>query len=319
MSKPYDASTKYLIETFFRDWLALTPFPEVRNAEVIDSDLSTVSAAADKVLKVFEPEPWILHLELQASRDAQLSRRLSWYNALLEYRHGLPVHTLVILLRREANLPDLTGTLTRQLPGMQPYRTFNYRVLRLWEASVGDLLSAGIGLLPLAPLTDDASTQLPGVLSKIRDRIDGEIADRATQGTLWTATDILMGLRYDQEIIESLMQGVTSMKESVTYQAIVREGMLEGMREGMREGMLEGMLEGMREGMLEGMREGMTEGMRVGAIKELKLLLVRQGSRRFGVPPPVTVHERLEEITDPNQFQTLCDKVQEVKKWEELF
>src|SRR4051812_48944764 len=103
MSKPYDASTKYLVEHYLADWLALVPRQTSGPTTTIDSDLSTVTAQADKVLRVNESVPWLLHLELQASWDDALARRVCWYNALLEYRHDCPVHSLVVLLRREAD------------------------------------------------------------------------------------------------------------------------------------------------------------------------------------------------------------------------
>ena len=43
---------------------------------------------------------------------------------------------------------------------------------------------------------------------------------------VWQATYILMGLRYPIEVARRLLQGVMSMRESVTYQAIVQEGAL---------------------------------------------------------------------------------------------
>ena len=43
---------------------------------VIDSDLATVTADADKVLLVEDPTPWILHVELQAKRDPSLEWRV---------------------------------------------------------------------------------------------------------------------------------------------------------------------------------------------------------------------------------------------------
>jgi len=50
---------------------------------VIDADVSTETAAADKVLRVEEPEPWFLHLEFQASHDGTLGCRLLPDNVLL--------------------------------------------------------------------------------------------------------------------------------------------------------------------------------------------------------------------------------------------
>ena len=45
---------------------------------------------------------------------------------------------------------------------------------------------------------------------------------------LWTATCLLMGLRYEKSFASQLLEGVQNMKESTTYQAILREGRDEG-------------------------------------------------------------------------------------------
>src|SRR5687767_11050528 len=157
MSKPYDASTKYLVEHYLADWLALTPRRAAGPAKVIDADLSTVTAHADKVLRVEEAQPWLFHLELQASRDDSLVRRLPWYNALLEYRHDCLVQSTVVLLRRQADSSHLTGEVARQFAGEPPYRTFRYQVVRVWQLPVETLLTGGLGTVPLAPLSDGAA------------------------------------------------------------------------------------------------------------------------------------------------------------------
>ncbi len=53
---------------------------------------------------------------------------------------------------------------------------------------------------------------------------------------LWSAAFILMGLRYERALIQKLLQGVVTMKESVTYQAIIEEGMAEGLAKGLAKG-----------------------------------------------------------------------------------
>jgi len=85
MSHPYDASTKYLIETRLADWLPLCDRTTAAELEIIDADLSTVTAAADRVLLVREDAPWLLHLELVSSRDDDLLPNLPAYNTVKEY------------------------------------------------------------------------------------------------------------------------------------------------------------------------------------------------------------------------------------------
>src|SRR5438132_13996940 len=47
---------------------------------------------------------------------------------------------------------------------------------------------------------------------------------------LWGMTYILMGLRYEQALVNQLLEGVVAMEESVTYQAILARGALEEAR-----------------------------------------------------------------------------------------
>jgi hypothetical protein len=109
MSHPYDASTKYLVQTRLADWLPLTGRTTNAAVEIVDADLATVTAAADRVLCVHENPPWLFHIELQSSRDPGLLPNLHVYNGLLDRQHGLLVRTVVVLLRRTADSADLTG------------------------------------------------------------------------------------------------------------------------------------------------------------------------------------------------------------------
>ena len=84
------------------------------------------------MLLVRGPTPWLLDLELQSSRDPDLTRRLLKYHALLHDRHALPVHTLVVLLRREADDPATGSELAYQSPGGRSGMRFLFEVIRLW-------------------------------------------------------------------------------------------------------------------------------------------------------------------------------------------
>lgn len=223
MPHPYDASMKYLIQTRLADWMPLSGRTTTARVEIIDSDLATVTAAADRVLRIHEDPAWILHLEPQSSRDPGLLPNLPVYNGLLERRHGLLVRTVVLLLRRSADAPELTGVVQRQFSGEPPYLVFRYQVVRIWQIPVQTFLSGGLGILPLAPLSSVAETDLPAVIQQMDRKIHQESTPEET-GTLWTATAVLMGLRYSRERIQQLLHGVRGMKDSVIYQAIVEEG-----------------------------------------------------------------------------------------------
>lgn len=95
----FDATTKYLIEAHPADWLALSGRTSTARVEVIEAEVSTVTASADRVLLVHDPHPWVLHLEPQASREIALTGRGLTYNVLLERKLGYLVWTVFVLLR----------------------------------------------------------------------------------------------------------------------------------------------------------------------------------------------------------------------------
>ncbi|MGC1719228.1 MAG: hypothetical protein WA746_09590, partial [Isosphaeraceae bacterium] len=97
----------------------------------------------------------------------------------------------------------------------------------------------------------------------------------------WTATYLLMGLNYSNELIDRLLEGVQSMKESVTYQKILKKGRAEGRTE------------------------------------EAKRILKRLGSRRVGKPQPL-IEAAIDAIADLDRLEQLSDRVLEVTGWEEL-
>jgi len=232
MPKPYDATTKWMLECSPADWLALTGRAAAM-VVVVDADISTVSGAADKVLRLGSPPRKIMHLEFQARPDAGLPRRTHTTNALLGSRHGLPVVSVIVLLRREANLSNLTGVYEeREEEAEEPYLTFRYRIIRVWQLPVEQLLEGGLGTLALAPLADVTEAELPGVITRIAERVKG--LPPSQRDELLMAAYTLMGLRYDEELINQLMRGVSGMEESVTYQYVIGQGRRQEARRALR-------------------------------------------------------------------------------------
>src|SRR5579872_4189086 len=152
MSKPFDATLKMLLEESPASWPELFELP-TGAATVVDADTSTVSGGADKVIRVAGTPDWILHVDFQSGPDATLPRRLHLDNALLEDRHGLPVQSAVLLLAPKAHLRSINGIYESRFGG-ETYRTFRYRVVRLWQVPPGTFLEGSEGFLPLAPLSD---------------------------------------------------------------------------------------------------------------------------------------------------------------------
>jgi hypothetical protein len=133
MAKPFDSTMRGLIELEPAAWLRFLHIniADPSRVRVVDSDISTVSAQADKILLIDEPEPWAQHLERQAGRDAELPERVHWYSTIMRHRLKVPVHSTIILLRPAADGPELTGEFEhRDLRG-DVYTWFRYDVVKI--------------------------------------------------------------------------------------------------------------------------------------------------------------------------------------------
>jgi predicted transposase YdaD len=284
---PFDVTLKDLIEENARAWAdRFYPYP-ILDVAVIDADVSTVTARADKVLRVQETSgaECLLNIEAEGSHAADIPDRLLHYSILLRHRHAVPVRSVVILLRRSANASLVTGTLeVRRRPDEPPYLTFAYEVVRLWTQPLAPLLAGPLGLLPLAPLTDEAQADLPGVVQHIVGRLRTETT-REQAGKMETATLILMGMLYEDAFVEQLFRGVQEMEESTTYQSILRRGEKRGEERG--------------------------------AMQTLRETILRQGRRKFGEPSADQV-QFLEEIANLERLQVLTDRVSDASSWQEL-
>jgi len=282
---PFDVATKELVWEGPSAWLERFGIIPTGPLEGIDSDITTLTAAADKGIRFPGPEPYLVNIELQSYHDTGLARTLWFRQTALDYRHDLPVLTVLVLLCKEANSPNLTGTYERNLPDGWQTNRYSYRVVRLWQDDPELYLTAGVELVPLAPLADVSVPDLPGLVRRMGDRINSEPSPRAAK--LWTATCLLMGLRYSEELTMSLLEGVQIMHQSTTYQRILREGRDEGREEGL--------------------------------VTEARRFLVRLGTQQFGEPDPTTA-AALEAIQDVNLLESLGERIlrPDLKSWEEL-
>jgi len=205
------------------------------------------------------------------------------YNVLLKNRHGPPVRSVVILLRPKADGPEMTGVV-RHTVANEPYLEFQYRVVRIWQKPVDEILAGGVGTLALAPLANVKEPELPAVIQRMKDRARAELPP-GEEAVLWTATYVLMGLRFDDALAKELLKGVRAMEESVTYQAIIRKGEAKGMAEG--------------------------------EIKEAQRILLLIGTGAFGAPDAAT-KAALAAIEDRERLETLIQQVAKAKSWQEL-
>jgi hypothetical protein len=232
------------------------------------------------------------NVEFQASSDLGLDGRVLVYNALARRRSGLPVRSVVFLLRPQA-LPGASGRISESF-GTDHRLEFNYKVVRVWEIKPELLLAGGIGTLALAPISAASANDLPAVIDAMKSRLDAELSAQASR-EVWVAARILTGLRYSPEIVRALFGEVRLMEESTTYQEIIEKGIEKGVAKGIQ------------------------AGIETGRALEARDVLLRQGRKRLGNPDPVAM-TLLDSIGDHSRLEALMDRLLDgsVKSWGEL-
>lgn len=282
MPLPFDATLKDLVQHFLHDYEVQMGLSDLGPLTPLNVDLSTITAATDIALGRGDPPDRVVDINFQSGPDAELPARVLLYHALLHFRFRVPVHSVVVLLRPVADRRQLTGRLRYVSPRHRSKMDFSYEVIRLWEQPVRRFLDGGLGTLPLAPLCRLSGAQavedaLAPVLRRVVARLEGE-ATPEERAKLLTATYVLAGLRVTPQVVERLFQGVRSMKESSTYQAILAEGRVEALRD----------------------------------------TLLQLGHQRFRGTPSRTVKTALEAISDESRLKRMTRRILNVRSWQEL-
>ena len=176
----------------------------------------------------------------------------------------------------------------RKMPDGWLTNRYNYRVVRLWREDPEPYLSGGVNLVPLAPLANVTEGELPGLVERMGAWINTEPQERALK--LWTATYLLMGLCYSEELVSQLLEGVHDMQESTTYQAILREGR----------------------------KEGLIEGLNEGRVSEAQRVLLLQGEVRFGAPDE-SIRTNIEAIRDVEHLERISRRIVDtsIRDWDQ--
>lgn len=193
----------------------------------------------------------------------------------------------VFPLRPQSLVAGVTGQVVDRLAGVS-HLDFAYHLVRVWELPTALILNGGVGTLALAPITAVQPGELPPVIAAVQQRLAGEVAAEAGKEII-LAMRVLMGLRYQEQITEKLMQSITEMEDSVEWQKIFRSGR--------------------NQGKLEGKLEGRLEGERT--------VLIRQGTAKFGAPADEVLN-RLMSIEDPDALAELAVRLLNASGWQDL-
>ncbi|MDG2991577.1 Rpn family recombination-promoting nuclease/putative transposase [Candidatus Synechococcus calcipolaris G9] len=215
-----DNLCKYLAEkypTAFTQWLLNDSSEDV---SILKTELNLEPIRADSVTLV-QTQNCILHLEFQVEPEPTLPlRMLDYWLRLYRNYHCEIVQVLILLRRTKVHVPDAFEL---------PTTTHRYRVIKLWEEDPNQFFRIP-PLLPFAVLgkTKNEAALLQSVADKI-----GEIESVQARQDLSTVVQLLAGLQYRKELIQTIFrEGM--MRESVIYQEILQEGERKGRQEGER-------------------------------------------------------------------------------------
>lgn len=222
----YDNTCKYLAEkspASFVRWLLNT---EPENIQVLKTEIIPEPIEAD-ALVLLQTDNQILHLEFQTVpySNPPIPLRMLEYKAILTRKYRLPIEQVVIFLK-------LTNSeLVLQNQYQDNYTTHRYRIIRMWEQNPAPLLVTP-ELLPLAALaqSDNPNTLLEQVAQEVA--MIGEIEQR---NNISACVFVLAGLRFEKKLIRQLFRE-DIMRESVTYQDILQQGVQQGVQQGMQRG-----------------------------------------------------------------------------------
>lgn len=234
----YDNICKLLAETFPTDFASWILGRSIPLTKLEPSELSTEPIRADSLI-FLEASDLILHLEFQTRTEETMSLRMLdyWLRLYRKFPHKQIQQTVIYLkpttspLAYQNNFVSVSGQTQHQ-----------FNTIRLWEQPTAIFLQYQ-RLLPFIALSQTANPE--EALRQAAQEIE-TITDKDLQANIAAATCIISGLTLNTEVVQRILRR-DIMKESVTYQAILQEGLEEGRARGLVEGRAEGEARGLAE------------------------------------------------------------------------
>jgi predicted transposase/invertase (TIGR01784 family) len=217
----FDNICKFLAETFSTDFAVWLLGESIPLTELSPSELSLEPIRADALI-LLQSDEIVLHLEFQTQPKADIPFRMIDYRLRVYRRFPQKrMRQVVIYLQQTGSELVQQQTFTLEETRHQ------FNVIRLWEQPA-DAFFQSPGLLPFAVLAQTGDRVQ--ILQQVAQAID-QISDSRSQSNLLASTFILAGLTLEEEVIQQILRR-DIMQESVTYQAIKREGIEQGIEQG---------------------------------------------------------------------------------------
>jgi hypothetical protein len=225
MLNSYDATFKVLVDHSPGDWARFLFAEALDLATTVDTSLHETSEVVDRLIRVSHADTeFILHVEFHAGHSGNIiPNRLFHYNAAIMKRYSLTTMSCVLILRREADSPEIGESVVRSVPRFGAVHKFRYRPIRIWKEPLQTFLIPGSSLAVAGVLADFGSLSLEEAGGEVRSCIDA-VSDFDEREKLLEHAISLAGLRFNDEQAESMFGRKISVLEkySVTLQGVIR-------------------------------------------------------------------------------------------------
>ena len=233
MLNSYDVTFKVLVDHSPGDWARFLFGEALDLATTVDTSLHETSEVVDRLIRVSHADTeFILHIEFHAGHSGNMiPNRLLHYNAALMKRYALSTMSCVLILRREADSPEIRDSVVRSVPRFGAVHNFRYRPIRIWREPLQTFLIPGSSLAVAGVLADFDALSLEEAGLQIRRCIDAH-TDLEIKERLLYHLVVLAGMRFNESQAETIIGRKVSMLEkySVTLQYFIRTGEERGQR-----------------------------------------------------------------------------------------
>ena len=227
MENSYDATFKVLVDHSPGDWARYSFASTVELAAPVDTTLHATKEVVDRLIRVSHGgSDFILHVEFHAGHSGNaIPSRLFHYNAAVMKRYALTALSCVLILRKEADSPSISGGFVRSIEPFGDIHSFRYHPIRLWKEALDKFLISGSSLAVAGVLADFGERTLEeagaAILRCIEAGGDPEVCDRLLNHAI-----ALAGMRFNRSQAETIFGRKLSVLEkySTTVQYFIRRG-----------------------------------------------------------------------------------------------
>lgn len=204
-------------------------------------DVEFQQISAKRADLIFQAEDEIFHIEFQsANHPKMIHRMLNYANEIMRTYNKPPYQFLIYTGNRVLNMINDVNFQYSKNSRLD----YGYEIVNFSEMEIETILALNsIDILPILVLSKpvglNKKAHLKTILNIIIERTKG--CDIDSRKNLILKTEILAGINYSESVIYNIFEEIIKMldiKQSSTYQRILKEGLKEGIEQGIEQGIL---------------------------------------------------------------------------------